>query len=360
MEAEQELIYFEGKRERCSAYKAAGVDIEAAAEAKRKIAALARTTFSPLVISEIGSFGSMIELELDKYERPVFVSSVDGVGTKLKLATLWGRHNTVGLDLVAHCVNDILVQGATPLFFMDYIASSKLDPQITAEIVEGLAEGCKANECALIGGETAELPGVYSPDDYDLVGFIVGVVDKERIVDGQKIRVGDKLIGLASSGLHTNGYSLVRKLFLEVKRYPLEIYIDRLGRLLIEELMEPHRSYLGLIRALVQAVQVKGMAHITGGGMVGNIPRILPSGTGALIFKGSWSVPPIFSLLQEEGKVTEEEMYRVFNMGIGFVVVVSPQDAERAIEIITDERIEAHVIGEIVESSNRTIKIALL
>lgn len=311
-------------------YRDAGVDIEAANEAKERIKRLARATFTPNVMTEIGSFGGMFRADFGQIKDPVLVSSADGVGTKLRVAFMTGIHNSVGYDLVCHCVNDILVQGARPLFFLDYIAAGKLVPETVASLIEGLARGCKEAGCALIGGETAEMPGFYADGEYDVAGFIVGVVDRARIIDGSSIGPGDVMIGLPSVGLHTNGYSLARKLFFEIAGFTADTPIDVLGCTAAEELLKPHRSYLGAIGGLLESGVIKGLAHITGGGLLENIPRILPEGTAAEITAGSWPVLPVFDLLARLGNVPEREMYRTFNMGIGMVVVVGAEQASLA------------------------------
>ena len=327
-------------------YAAAGVDIDAAARAKALIGKQAKTTHRPEVLSGIGFFGGLFELK--GYEQPVLVSSVDGVGTKLKIAAAMGKHDTIGIDLVNHCVNDILTSGAEPLFFLDYIAMGKLAPEQVAAIATGLAQACREVGCALIGGETAEMPGLYSGEDYDLAGFIIGVVEKEKIIRGITIKAGDAVIGLPSSGLHTNGYSLVRKVF---KAGDFKKHFSELGRTLGEELLEPHRCYYHQLKPLLP--QIKGMAHITGGGLVDNIPRVLPEGLGVRLKKESWTVPPVFRLIQDRGNVDAAEMYRVFNMGIGMAIVCAPADVSGLIGKLP----EAKVIGEVVkqEGSDRVL-----
>ncbi len=320
-------------------YAKAGVDIDAAARAKRLISQLAQGTLRSEVLSGVGFFSGLFEFK--EYRQPVLVSSVDGVGTKLKIASALDKHDSVGIDIVNHCVNDILTCGAEPLFFLDYIAMGKLVPQRVAAIAQGLAQACREVGCALIGGETAEMPGLYGGEDYDLVGFIVGVVERGDIIKGEKIAVGDSIIGLASSGLHTNGYSLVRKVFGE-KRKALSEYYPELGRTLGEELLEPHRSYYQELKPLLPLV--KGIAHITGGGLIDNVPRILPSGLMARFNSQAWTVPPIFRLIQERGRVDRAEMYRVFNMGVGMLVVCSPDNVNQ----LTQALPEARVIGDVV------------
>jgi len=327
-------------------YAAAGVDIDAAARAKALIGKQAKTTHRPEVLSGIGFFGGLFELK--GYEQPVLVSSVDGVGTKLKIAAAMGKHDTIGVDLVNHCVNDILTSGAEPLFFLDYIAMGKLAPEQVAAIVTGLAQACREVGCALIGGETAEMPGLYSGEDYDLAGFIIGAVEKEKIIRGITIKAGDAVIGLPSSGLHTNGYSLVRKVF---NAGDFKERFSELGRTLGEALLEPHRCYYHQLKPLLP--QIKGMAHITGGGLVDNIPRVLPEGLGVRLKKESWTVPPVFQLIQDRGNVDAAEMYRVFNMGVGMAIVCAPGDVSGLIGKLP----EAKVIGEVVkqEGSDRVL-----
>jgi len=320
-------------------YTKAGVDIDAAARAKQLISRLAQSTFRPEVLSGVGFFGGLFDFK--GYRQPVLVSSVDGVGTKLKIASALDKHDSIGVDIVNHCVNDILTCGAEPLFFLDYIAMGKLVPERVAAIVQGLAQACREVGCALMGGETAEMPGLYTGEDYDLVGFIIGVVEKKDIIKGDKIAMGDSIIGLASSGLHTNGYSLVRKVFGE-KRKALSEYYPELGRTLGEELLEPHRSYYRELKPLL--LLVKGIAHITGGGLIDNVPRILPPGLMARFNSQAWAVPPIFRLIQERGDVSREEMYRVFNMGVGMVVVCSSGNVNQLTQALPGAR----VIGEVV------------
>ncbi|MBI3653836.1 MAG: phosphoribosylformylglycinamidine cyclo-ligase [Acidobacteria bacterium] len=330
-------------------YKDAGVDIDAANDAKERIKRLARSTFTANVMTEIGSFGGMFRADFTALKNPVLVSSADGVGTKLRVAFMTGVHNTVGYDLVGHCVNDILVQGARPLFFLDYIASGKLVPEIVEQIIEGLARGCREALCPLIGGETAEMPGFYADGEYDIAGFIVGVVDRDEVIDGTRITPGDALIGLPSVGLHTNGYSLARKLLFDVARHTPQTFLDELGCTVGEELLKPHRSYLKALDGLIGKGIIKGLVHITGGGLLENIPRILPKGTAVKINAGSWPVLPVYQLMARVGNVPSREMYRTFNMGIGMVVVVSLSDVHRLLAHL-DEAGEAHYdIGRVVE-----------
>src|ERR1051325_4814893 len=322
-------------------YRDAGVNIDAANDATERIKRLARSTFTPNVMSEIGSFGGMFRADFTSMKNPILVSSADGVGTKLRVAFLTGVHNTVGYDLVGHCVNDILVQGARPLFFLDYIASGKLVPETVEQIIEGLARGCKEAGCPLIGGETAEMPGFSADGEYDIAGFIVGAVDRDEVIDGSRIKPGDALIGLPSVGLHTNGYSLARKLLFEVAKYDVTTFVDELGCTAGEELLKPHRSYLKAVDGLIGKGIIKGLVHITGGGLLENVPRILPKGTAVKINAGSWPVLPVFDLMARVGNVAPREMYRTFNMGIGLVVVVSLSDVHRLLAHL-DEAGEAH------------------
>ncbi len=326
-------------------YAAAGVNITLAARAKELIGKHARSTLRPEVLSGFGFFGGLFEFK--GYQQPVLVSSVDGVGTKLKIAAALSRHDTIGIDLVNHCVNDILTCGAEPLFFLDYIAMGKLVPEQVGAIAEGLARACREVGCALIGGETAEMPGLYAGKDYDLVGFIVGVVEKEKLIMGKTISVGDPIIGLPSSGLHTNGYSLVRKIFGQTKSV-LDTYYTDLGRSLGEELLEPHRCYYQQLKPLLPVI--KGMAHITGGGLIDNVPRVLPQGLAAKFNSQAWTIPPIFRLIEQRGNVDQNEMYHVFNMGIGMVTICSPDDVNH----LTGQLPEAKVVGEVVKRKGET------
>jgi phosphoribosylformylglycinamidine cyclo-ligase len=308
-------------------YASAGVNIDAANRATEKIKELARTTFNARTLSEIGSFGGMFDGAFPQMRAPVLVASADGVGTKLKIAFATNTHNTVGRDLVNHCTNDILVQGARPLFFLDYIATGKLAPETVASIVEGITNGCRENGCVLLGGETAEMPGFYADGEYDIAGFIVGIVDREKIIDGRTIAPGDVLLGLPSVGLHTNGYSLARKLFHEVAECAPGVYLGVLNATVGAALLRPHASYLHALEGLLDGGLIKGMAHITGGGLTENIPRILPEGTAVEIQRGSWPVLPIFEVMQQIGNVAETEMLRTFNMGVGMVIVCAESDA---------------------------------
>ena len=306
-------------------YRSSGVDIDAGHEVVRRIRSLAKATFTPGVLSELGSFGGLFTLDPSRREGPVLVASADGVGTKLKVAFLANRHDTIGQDLVNHCVNDILVQGASPLFFLDYLATGRLSPDVAVDVVEGLSHACRTNGCALLGGETAEMPGFYADGEYDLAGFIVGMVDRQRIVDGRAIKPGDALIGLPSSGLHTNGYSLARRIVFDHLGLDVGAYVPELGRAIGEVLLEPHRSYLAVLRPLLASGLVRGLAHITGGGITDNLPRVLPDGCAAEIDRSTWQVPPLFDFLQRSGDVPQDDMYRTFNMGIGMIVVIEPK-----------------------------------
>lgn len=302
-------------------YADAGVSIDNANRAVARIREYARSTFNERTLTEIGSFGGMFSAAFPDMAEPVLVASADGVGTKLKLAFETGIHNTVGADLVNHCVNDILVQGARPLFFLDYFATGKLEPEITASVVEGMARACRENSCVLLGGETAEMPDFYPPGEYDLAGFIVGVVDKGKVIDGKSIEPGDVVLGLPSTGLQTNGYSLARKLLFEIGGYKVDQYVDELGTTVGEALLATHSSFLPQIGPLLDSGMIKGLAHITGGGFLENIPRILPGGVSVEINRGTWHEPPIFGMMQRLGSVDEKEMFRTFNLGIGMVVI---------------------------------------
>ncbi len=335
-------------------YKQSGVDIDAGNETVRRIKELARSTFTSAVLSEIGSFGGLFQFEPASVDDPVLVASADGVGTKLRVAVMAGRHDTVGIDLVNHCVNDILVQGARPLFFLDYLATGKLAPAVAAEVVSGLAAACRANGCALIGGETAEMPGFYGPGDYDLAGFIVGLVSRERIVDGRNLRPGDLLVGVRSSGLHTNGYSLARHIVFDRLGLDVHATVPELGESLADVLLRPHRSYLHLVQPLLDAGLVMGMAHITGGGITDNLPRIFPPGVGAVVRRSAWQVPPLFRFLERSGQVPPDDMYRTFNMGIGLIIACRSDAAGQVVAHLRNAgEPEAPVIGEIVEGDGQ-------
>jgi len=315
-------------------YRASGVDIDSGNETVRRIKALAKSTFTAGVLSDIGSFGGLFRLDRDRYQDPVLVSSADGVGTKLKVAFMTGRHDTVGADLVNHCVNDVLVQGAQPLFFLDYLATGRLSPDVAEQVVAGVARGCKENGCALIGGETAEMPGFYADGEYDIAGFIVGIVDRSKVIDGRSIVPGDLLIGLLSAGLHTNGYSLARSVMFDLCGFSADTMVPELGVTVGDALLAPHRSYLSAVRPLLDAGLIKGMAHITGGGITENLPRTLPAGCAADVDRRSWSVPPIFAFLRTRGDIAEDEMLRAFNMGIGLIAVVEASSSDRVVDLL--------------------------
>ena len=330
-------------------YADAGVDIAKANQLVSAIGAIAKQTTRSGVMSDIGGFSGLFSLNLANLERPVLVSSTDGVGTKLKIAFMMDKHDTIGIDLVAMCVNDIIVQGAKPLFFLDYISMGKLDNQRATNILMGIAEGCKQAHCALIGGETAEMPGLYQDNEYDLAGFIVGIVDNSKIIDGTEIRVGHKLIGIASSGLHSNGYSLVRKVCFEALKLKIDDYIPELGKTIGEELLTPTKIYVATIDSLLRGLPIHGIAHITGGGILENIIRIVPQTCSILIREGSWEMPPIFSFLKQAGNISENEMARTFNLGVGMIVVVPEYAVLDVIQRIEAMNEKAFVIGEILD-----------
>jgi len=334
-------------------YADAGVSIDNANLAVAKIREFARSTFNERTLTEIGSFGGMFSGAFPDMADPILVASADGVGTKLKLAFETGIHNTVGADLVNHCVNDILVQGARPLFFLDYFATGKLEPDVTASVVEGMARACRENGCVLLGGETAEMPDFYPPGEYDLAGFIVGVVDKQKVIDGKSITPGDVVLGIPSNGLQTNGYSLARKLFFEVGGYKVDMYLDELGETIGEALLKTHQSFLRPLEALLDKGVIKGLAHITGGGFLENIPRILPEGVSVEINRGTWPDLPIFGLMQKLGNVDEKEMFRTFNMGIGMAIVC----AEYSVKEITGSLPQVFAIGKIMPGRNGVVEI---
>jgi phosphoribosylformylglycinamidine cyclo-ligase len=330
-------------------YRTSGVDIDAGNETVRRIRGLARSTFTSGVLSDIGSFGGLFRLDQGRFRDPVLVSSADGVGTKLKVAFMAGRHDSVGVDLVNHCVNDILVQGAEPLFFLDYLATGRLSPSVAEAIIGGMASACRENNCALLGGETAEMPGFYADGEYDLAGFIVGIVEKERIVSGRSITPGDALVGVPSSGLHTNGYSLARRIAFDHLKLRVDSHVPELGRTVGEAFLEPHRSYLSMVSPMLSYGSVKGMAHITGGGITDNLPRVLPHGTAAVVDCSAWVVPPLFQWLRQAGDVPPEDMMRTFNVGIGLILVVPPERADQTLaELAARGGRDARVIGEVV------------
>jgi phosphoribosylformylglycinamidine cyclo-ligase len=329
--------------------KASGVDIDAGNETVRRIRGLARSTFTSGVLSDIGSFGGLFQLQPGHYREPVLVASADGVGTKLKVAFLAQRHDTIGCDLVNHCVNDILVQGAEPLFFLDYLATGRLSPAVAESIVAGMAAACRENGCALLGGETAEMPGFYGDGEYDVAGFIVGAVDRTQLITGRAIAVGDVLVGVPSSGLHTNGYSLARRVIFEHLGLGVDSYVPELSRTVGEALLEPHRSYLPVIKPLLEGSRIKGMAHITGGGITDNLPRVLPHGTAAVVDTSAWEVPPIFTWLQRSGNIPRDDMLRTFNMGVGLIIVTGRDHADSLLgELSARGERDARVIGKIV------------
>ena len=330
------------------AYKEAGVDVEAGYESVRLMKSHVQRTFRKEVLTDLGGFGGLFALNKDKYEEPVLVSGTDGVGTKLKLAFLQDKHDTIGIDAVAMCVNDIVCSGAEPLFFLDYIALGKNIPEKVADIVKGISEGCVQAGCSLVGGETAEMPGFYSEGEYDIAGFSVGIVDKKKIIDGKNIQTGDKLVGISSSGIHSNGYSLVRKLF-NLTEEKLQHNIEALGCSLGEELLRPTKIYVKAVQAVLEKYEVKGISHVTGGGFYENIPRMLPENMTAKIKKGSWDLLPIFKYIQELGNLEDTDMFSTFNMGIGMVFAVSPENAEGIVEVLKENGENAYIIGEVIE-----------
>jgi len=337
-------------------YKSAGVDVEEGQRAVQLMKKHVQGTFNENVLDDIGGFGGLFALNLKGIEEPVLVSGTDGVGTKLKLAFMMDKHDTIGKDCVAMCVNDILCQGATPLFFLDYVATGSLKAEKVADIVKGVALGCKDAGCALIGGETAEMPGFYADGEYDMAGFAVGIVDKSKVITGGNIEAGDVIIGLGSSGIHSNGYSLVRKLLIEKEQMSLVDYVDSLGATLGDVLLEPTKIYVKPVLEVIRNVDVKGISHITGGGFFENIPRILPENVDAEITMGSWDKPQIFNLIKEKGNVSTEEMFKTFNMGIGMMLVVSPDKKDNVLEILKSKGETGYVIGKIIEG-NRQVKL---
>jgi phosphoribosylformylglycinamidine cyclo-ligase len=336
-------------------YRNAGVDIARGDEATRRIKKLVKQTYNRQVLNEIGSFGGCFSGRFEGYAEPVLVSSADSVGTKLKLAFMTGVHDTVGQDIVNHCTNDILVHGARPLFFLDYFATSKLEPDVVSGVVSGMARACKANGCALIGGETAELPEFYRKGEYDLAGFIVGVVDKRDLIDGSKIKPGDIIIGLSSSGLHTNGYSLARKLFFDRLKLKPASPVAELGCTVADALMAVHRSYLKPILKVRESVAIHGLAHITGGGIPGNLVRVLPRACQALIDRTSWTPPALFKFIQTKGNVVDKVMFETFNMGIGMTMALDPADASKALKVLRQMRVPSRVIGAIVKGNRGVV-----
>lgn len=333
-------------------YRDAGVDVDEGARAVELMKQHVKKTFTKNVLCGLGGFGGLFELDLTGIEQPVLVSGTDGVGTKLKIAFLADRHDTVGQDCVAMCVNDILCQGAKPLYFLDYLATGKLQPEKAADIVKGIADGCQLAGCALIGGETAEMPGFYEDGEYDMAGFAVGIVDKKKIIDGSKISSGDLLIGLPSSGIHSNGYSLVRKIFFEKMGLTAADLIEGLEGTLGEVLLTPTRIYVEVCTKVLEHFSVAGMVHITGGGFFENIPRIIPEGLGVEIHLGSWPILPVFTLMQQQGSITDEEMFKTFNMGIGMILVVKKEEAGKLLQYLADMGEKAYTIGEVVQGSS--------
>jgi phosphoribosylformylglycinamidine cyclo-ligase len=328
-------------------YKAAGVDIDAGEEAVRRLKDYVKSTYTPDVLTDVGAFGGMIRLNAPEMQEPVLVSSIDGAGTKVKIAAMMDKYDTVGGDLVNHSINDILVQGARPLFFLDYFATAKLEPRVVAELAKGMADACREAGCALIGGETAEMPGVYREGEFDLAGCIVGIVDRKKIIDGSKISPGDVLVGLASTGLHTNGYSLVRKLLFQDNDYKVDQFVPELGGVLGEVLLAPHKCYAKAVFAVLERYEVHAMAHLTGGGFYNNIPRVLPTDCQVSVERRSWGVPPIFQFIQDLGKIEANEMHRTFNMGIGFVLIVPKERAMEIVAVLHEQGEVAQIIGDV-------------
>jgi len=339
-------------------YKDAGVDVEKGDAFVQAIKPMVESTFRPEVLTKIGGFAGCVSLNLERYKKPILVSSTDGVGTKLKIAFLMDRHDTVGIDLVAMCVNDVVVSGAKPLFLLDYFATSTLDTEKTTKVVSGIVKGCIEAECSLIGGETAEMPGFYKEGEYDLAGFAVGIVENSQLIDGSSVTVGDKLIGIASSGLHSNGYSLVRKLLFDQHKMELEKRVEEIGEILGEELLRPTRIYVKTVLNLTRDFHIGGIAHITGGGITGNLPRIIPKGCKAIVHRGTWDIPPIFSFLKEKGKISEEEMLRTFNNGVGMILIVRPKEVEDILDRLHSLGEKAFIIGEVgkTEREQETIE----
>ena len=336
-------------------YKDSGVDVTRGYKAVDLMKKHVKSTYNENVLGDIGSFGGFFSIAGEKMEEPILVAGTDGVGTKLKYAFLLDKHDTIGIDAVAMCVNDIVCQGAKPLFFLDYYACGRLYPEAEAEVVKGIAEGCRQAGCALIGGETAEMPGFYPDGEYDLAGFAVGIVDKKKVINGKSIQAGDVLVGIKSSGVHSNGYSLVRKLFGDENKAELEKYDERLGATVAEVLLKPTKIYVKSILALLEKVEVKGIAHITGGGFIENIPRILPEGVSAEIVKNSYEVPAVFKVMQERAEITDEQIYNTFNMGIGMIVCVSPENVDATLASLKESGEEVCVVGKVVEGDRKVI-----
>lgn len=343
--------------EESTTYKSAGVDIEAGDEAVFRLKDYAKSTYTPNVLTDVGSFGGMFRLDIAGMNEPVLVSSIDSVGTKVKIASMMGKYDTIGADIVNHCVNDILVQGARPLFFLDYYATSKLRPELAAEVVKGMAAACIDAGCALIGGEIAEMPGVYLENEFDVAGCVVGIVDREKIIDGSRVEAGDAVIGIASSGLHTNGYSLVRKVLFEDNDYRVDQYVPELGAVLGDVLLAPHKCYFKSVYPLLQNGGVHAMAHLTGGGFYNNIPRVIPPDCQVTVERRHWASPPIFQLLQEKGNIDHAEMYRTFNMGIGLVLIVAKERSIEAVDRLREAGETAWMIGEVHKGSREVTVI---
>jgi len=336
-------------------YKKAGVDIDEADKFVKMISPMVKTTFRKEVLTDIGLFAGLFKLDIKKYKEPVLVSGTDGVGTKLKIAFQADKHDTVGIDLVAMCVNDILTVGAEPLFFLDYFAIGKLDAERASQVIKGIVEGCRQAGCALIGGETAEMPGFYKKNEYDLSGFAVGVVNKNEIINGAEIKEGDAVIGVASSGLHSNGFSLVRKVLFDIRKMKIDQYVSELGCSIAEELLKPTKIYVNAFFALKGKVKIKGMAHITGGGIPGNLPRIFQKNISAKINKNSWDIPPIFKFIEKIGKIDKKEMYKVFNMGIGYIFIVDKSDVDKTLKTLSKNGYKSYIIGEILKGKKTVI-----
>ncbi|MCX5749865.1 MAG: phosphoribosylformylglycinamidine cyclo-ligase [Candidatus Saganbacteria bacterium] len=336
-------------------YKQSGVDIEAGYEVVSRVKKLARSTFTKGVLGDIGYFGGLFQIDKNEFKEPVLVSGTDGVGTKLKIAFLTDKHDTIGIDAVAMCVNDVVVLGAKPLFFLDYLAMNKVDPDVAEDLLKGIAEGCRQSCCALIGGETAEMSDLYGKDEYDIAGFCVGIVEKSKIINGSTIKAGDKLIGIASSGLHSNGYSLARKVLLDMAGFDVNSKDPALERTVGEEMLEPTKIYVRPILELIKEFEIKGMAHITGGGLPENAARFLPVGCDAVFDASAWPKPAIFSLIEGKGSISKEEMYKTFNMGLGMVLAVKPEIAGKVIKKIDSLGEKAYMVGEITKGAHKVI-----
>jgi phosphoribosylformylglycinamidine cyclo-ligase len=341
-------------------YKDAGVDIEKGNAFIQAIKPIVESTFRPEVLTKIGGFTGCVSLNLERYKRPILVSSTDGVGTKLKIAFIMDRHDTIGIDLVAMCVNDIIVSGAKPIFLLDYLATSQLDPEKATKVVSGIVKGCIEAECSLIGGETAELPGFYKEGEYDLAGFALGIVEDAQLIEGSTVTVGDKLIGIASNGLHSNGYSLVRKVLLDHHKMDLGEKVQEIGEVLGEELLRPTKIYVKTVLNLVRDFNIGGIAHITGGGITGNLPRIISKGCKAIIRKGTWEIPPIFPFIKEKGNIPEDEMFRTFNNGIGMILIVKAKENKEILERLNSLGEKSFIIGEIVKADKEEEPIELV